>query len=62
MLSVLRYFRFPQGLQTVLRKVHQNFRLTMFLLTCLEGPQQVESVQGLSVLGQSSTQSSVGAG
>lgn len=30
--------------------------------TCLEGPQQVERAQGLSVLGQSNTQSSVGAG
>jgi len=29
---------------------------------CLEGPQQVERAQGLSVLGQSNTQSSVGAG
>lgn len=30
--------------------------------TCLEGPQQVDRAQGLSVLGQSNTQSSVGAG
>jgi len=30
--------------------------------TCLEGPQQVERAHGLSVLGQSNTQSSVGAG
>lgn len=30
--------------------------------TCLDGPQQVDRAQGLSVLGQSNTQSSVGAG
>lgn len=51
-----RHFTLYFMLKIVWNKI--NF---IYQLTCFEGPQQVESVHGLSVLGQSNTQSSDGA-